>query len=268
MHLEDLKRWQWCVIGLMTGLLVSWILVSLPPGALPRNIGAGDFEAALAQMSTDGQNPLKNLTVHPRVGDTQALTGERLSTIGGNSTDYVPFSLVIHLPYSSVDLGMTYPTLQARLADAARQNPAIHYHYAWWWTPAGTFVLWTEAGLLLIGGIWPSVIRFLVGAGYGRKREDPQYDLNRFGADEPNAATNKPVSTANDGHWSSGDGVAADAAESLLSAHAMETPVKSLNAGPLESTLPANEETDKHYAGVFYPTIVHRPDELKSDQQQ
>ena len=62
-----------------------------------------------------------------------------------------------------------------------RRHPdsAPQFTYLWWYQPGMMTVGGALAGLILIGGVWPTVVRLLVGAGLAREPEGPKYDLGR-----------------------------------------------------------------------------------------
>ena len=84
-------------------------------------------------------------------------------------------------------------SIREYLADTKRAFPDVQYKYAWWSEHPAQYLLWMGGCVLLIGGVWPSFIGLMTGAGLGRpKREKKEeYDLDRFGK-----SANKPAKSA------------------------------------------------------------------------
>ena len=61
------------------------------------------------------------------------------------------------------------------------ENKLVTYQFAWWEVPKYQYAIWTAGCLVVIGGIWPTIINLLIGAGLGPKKKEEDYDLNRFG---------------------------------------------------------------------------------------
>jgi hypothetical protein len=157
--------------------------------------------------------------------------------------------------------------------------PNLNYGYAWWAEPRWTMVLAGLAGLVVVGGVWPTIVSVLVGAGLGPPPKPQQeYDLSRFGKGkkptlEPSsraaAAARGPTEedldkleameaqlsrNVGDMHVTAGGGSTVSAADS---GHAGA--VKQLDQKPLEVMADDKPEEEKEYKGDFYPTVVGAP---------
>src|SRR5437667_5969116 len=83
----------------------------------------------------------------------------------------VPFKVANIQPKSD-----TYSILDY-LAETKQAFPdVVEYRYAWWAAPRAQYVLWMGGALLLIGGVWPSLVNLMIGAGMGSPKRDKQTD--------------------------------------------------------------------------------------------
>ncbi|HWE97511.1 MAG TPA: hypothetical protein VG269_26370 [Tepidisphaeraceae bacterium] len=166
----------------------------------------------------------------------------------------------------------THYTVLDYLRAAAAKNPAITYRYGWWAGRSAMLTIGTLSGLLVIGGIWPSVLNLLLGAGFGRqKNTDPDYDLSRFKGEQQKApkvsagAAREQVEAMEarlDAELKEMESeVAAKAAP--VSQKPQEKPVRTLDASPMETaaTKPATPG-EKEFTGEFYP-VARGPAEKK-----
>ena len=144
------------------------------------------------------------------------------------------------------------------LGSAAETNPDLRVTDAWWEEPAPLVASHVAAGLVLVGGVWPVVLRRLVGAGYGR--DEPAYDLDRFhGGPEPEAGPTT-ISAGEQVRLRALEeemlrGLTSAPGDSPAAAPEASAPVRTLvQAAP--ETAPAGPEEDKDFYGEFYP-VAH-----------
>jgi hypothetical protein len=152
----------------------------------------------------------------------------------------------------------------------------LTYRYAFWDEPRWIYTLWVGGSVLLIGIVWPIVLKRLVLAGYAGREEDdnkPSLWQRMFGrkaasagADDGISSAGKPSSRA----LSEDDLKRIAAMEEALGDFKVdrgpggevedepEPAIKKLVAGPLETAnQPEKKEEPKEYAGEFYPTATH-----------
>src|SRR5687767_4839233 len=64
MHIEDLKRWHWAILGVVVGLALSYVWSNLAFDSNLPTLGAREFEAGLVtEKDVDGS--LRNVVVLP-----------------------------------------------------------------------------------------------------------------------------------------------------------------------------------------------------------
>jgi hypothetical protein len=164
-----------------------------------------------------------------------------------------------------------YADVRDYLATLKKNNPdlTIRYRFAWWRQTWAIYLLWTGTSLLLIGGVWPSVISLMVGAGLGFNKEDsgPAYDLDRFKGEAtavPGARREPTAEELERLHRLE------DELEKRLEAERLGIPMpedqpavaataapRQLNGGPLEAATANNPAEEHDYKGEFYPVDRH-----------
>jgi hypothetical protein len=297
MGLEDLRRWHWAGIGIVAGLAFAAVRHSTGaelalddvPGSL--NVRR-DFERGLIAAPAT-HNKITDVTIFPpdkegriwmtflRFQNTRQLVDPKdpsKGTIGkGTMTKFW-----VTEPYKPEAVQPTDPattgslTVRQYLASLQQQFPdaQISYRYAWWYEPVNMYALGASAGLVLIGGIWPSIIGLLTGGGImgpprRAKDEDEEY-LSRFGKGGPEPIVTTATATTGD------DGKLAELEDAMLAnlngfgsggeadrdggSIDEDAPVRPLTGGPLESpeeVAAREEQAKREYAGDYYP--VARP---------
>src|SRR2546421_7620355 len=271
MHVEDIKRWHWALIAVVVGLLLSWVWSSVEWDENLPTIGQREFEAGLL-IPKDSVGTLLNVTVMPKTeSGIYKIVAEQVrpgKTQGKGETK--PVAFVAETPYKA---GVwrndteSFPTVLEYLKQLKTQNPDVAYRYAWYREKWAVYTLWTGAAVLLIGGVWPSVVSLMVGAGLGFNREEkgPEYDLNRFKSevDAKKAAGAEPTAA---------DMVRLrqleEELERKLAAQRAGLPmpedepvvaaaVKKLEGGTLEAANLNKPPEEHEYKGEFYPVDRH-----------
>src|SRR5262249_18763432 len=117
---------------------------------------------------------------------------------------YKPFQLMADIPFKFVG-GPPPPsksfTIQDYLEQVRKSNAEATYRFAWWYLPWAIALIWGGGAVLLIGGVCPTALNLMIGAGLGRKKEkEPEYDLDRFkgGAEPSTAPSGRVAPTAAD----------------------------------------------------------------------
>jgi len=304
MRIEDLKRWHWIVLGLAVGLGISYWRGSIDAEMALRGYDSLDvaaFERNLTATSRDGRPLLRNIRVYPAEEGVYWVAAEELPERGGRrrggwdgwrrnrnqpnadqpapQAEYNPVMVRTTTPFvpRNNPQAPTNPnyTVVDYLTEMKSQHPGLDFSNRWWDKDPLRSTIWALAGVLVIGGIWPSIINLLIGAGLGHRTEkkESEYDLSRFGKEEP-APVAKAEPTAAEleklrqleaelernlaASGLSAQNLDAPAAGTDVSSAPAEQPLRVLTSGPVES--PATDDKppeDKHYAGEFYPTVTH-----------
>jgi hypothetical protein len=305
MGLEDLRRWQWAGIGLIAGLTFGavqiWTGPNLDSNVVRRLNSPVEFERGLVQQpNTAGK--INDIVVHPVNSDGQVwmtfrqlrYTSQRMDPKDPKSplkalNDSVRFNITERddkgqfVPYKPVavrpDHAIPDLTIRKYVAEMQKEHPdaQIKYRYAWEEVPRNTMMVSTIGGLILIGGIWPSIVGLITGAGiWGPRRKKEDYDLSRFGsgkepakqpAAEPSAADMSRLEEMEKELVANLDGFGAKTPTGAP-APAEETPaVRKLTTAPLDNKAAAvDPDEPKEYKGDFYP--VARTGGKKEDEHK
>ena len=269
MHIQDLKRWHWILIAIPIGAALSYAWTSIEP-SVPRHIGQETFERQLVATPIEDHPWLANLIVHPPVEGVMVVTGEQLSLRPNEKVaDYRPFAFNAITPYQPLPppsrrnapppKGDPNETVLTYLAKTAAKHEHVRYRFAWERQPGVVYSIWTGGAMLLIGGIWPTLVSLLVGAGYGLSEvEDDDYDLERFGKSKETSAAATIDVGLSAAHLAEveaelqrnleGFGVAGDVAAT----NAPAPEVRQLDGGPVEAAPLAHDDPNE-YKGEFYP---------------
>jgi hypothetical protein len=268
MHVQDLKRWHWIAISLVVGLALSYVWSSVEWDENLPTIGQRDFEDGLTVPYPQARH-LSNITVMPPQEGKYKIVAEQVrNTREAGVIDLRPVAYMADTPYKAGQYrGMDeqHDTVLKYLETAKASNAEIKYKYAWYRETWAIYLLWCGASVLLIGGVWPSVVSLMVGAGLGFHKEDqgPDYDLNRFKHEEEakkKGGTAATASAADLQHLHELE----DELEKKLAAQraglpipedeqAAQAGVRKLDGGTLQSLAPDKPPEDHEYKGEFYP---------------
>ena len=198
MDLESMKRWQWAALGLVAGLLLGfayrYLFHEIDPG-YPTIKGAELVAPLMVARDFETDRPIvDDVTVYPQLtpGDRVQLVTFNMRQVyrfsdpahGGaqfTQTRWEPRQIWTEIPFDKRGpKGNTFGDRVASLQQAGALGGA-NLSFAWWQKPLPGLLLYAAAGVLLLGGVWPSLLNVLLGAGYGRDRSKDAYDLERFG---------------------------------------------------------------------------------------
>jgi hypothetical protein len=299
MQIEDFKRWHWAVVGLIFGLAFAFMwqdhdvvgdktyqLAEIKQNAFERS--------AMSKSRESGQSILQNIKVEPPVKDymgksVQIVIGKRLRYSPKDQKEYlVPFYFYAAVPYIEHFAVPKAPPLKAEatvldyLNNAKTVNSLLTYRFAWEYQSQYFTAMWAMGGVVVIGGIWPSVLQILIGGGLGRRpkseaeKANEDY-LSRFGKGQkesepvlatkgPTDANNQRLDEMNNALESqlAGAGVFATAGAAAASDDGVaDAPIAPLGAAPAEPAVAVelavhHEETEEERrkrfaAGDFYP---------------
>jgi len=194
MNVASIHRWQWMVLGLLAGAIYGYAREASADFAQElasysaRRIGQREFEQSLARK-IQGRPCLTDLVVTPH-----RLPGTRQQTItlhvvsglycdgrtqmedGRRAIRWEPAYFVASVPYRPVaaPAGTTgsaeFENVAAYLGSLSLPEP-VSFQYARWWWVARPQVVWTTAGFMLIGVVWPTIVNLLAFGTFYRPRE-------------------------------------------------------------------------------------------------
>lgn len=290
MGIEDFKRWHWIAISIVVGAVLVYSRLQIQPDdgdVYRRGLSPAEFISMLQRPKTsNGYEWVSNVTIYPpvevynsqtkKIDRLQYVTGMNLEQTGPGKGMYKPFQFNADVPFrvgARVPANPDY-SIRDYINEMKKTRPEITFSYAWWREPAAVAALWGGGTVLLVGGIWPTLINLMIGAGLGRKREPKkvEYDLDRFGKDykrqsgpEPKPA--KPAITAADRSKLEEMNLALekDLAASGIAATANPSAATNLTAGtirkledaPLEVAAVEKPPEEHDYRGEFYPVDRH-----------
>jgi hypothetical protein len=271
MNVQDLKRWHWLALSIVVGLALSYVWSSVEWDQNLPTIGQRDFEAGLV-IPFPTQGHLDNVTVMPPVDGRHKVVAEQLrNTKTPGVVEFRPVAFMAQAPYVAGQWrggDEEHPDVVEYLKKAQAASPEVRFNYAWYRETWAIYALWTSAAVLLIGGVWPSVVSLMVGAGLGLKREEkgPEYDLSRFKSEAPKETGHRVPTAEEIAHMRQLE----EELERKLEAQRLGMPIpedapqpatssapRKLDGGPLE-TVAADKPQDEHeYKGEFYPVDRH-----------
>lgn len=277
MQLDQLKRWQWALIGIVVGLVIAYVRTGVEPDdSVTMTLSFREFANEVgANDLPGGRLRIEDIVLHPPSdpNDSAYHKAVQIVTFKRAVYDeklkgwvYKPAAVKVELPFKpprnmgSDEYGGSFEKF---LEAEKSENGAIQYHYAWWEEPRMQYLIWGVGCLVVIGGIWPTIINVLVGAGLGPQRKKEDYDLERFGGKGEEAARpsgRRAMSAAEESQLASlNANLESELAPSGASrnggaaAAGNEQPVRKLESKPLEIAQIEKEKEDKEYKGEFYP---------------
>jgi hypothetical protein len=281
MGLATLRRWHWMALGAIAGLIVGLVRSASDGPLYGLNIqGYGvllsdqqQFENALVQ-DYNGIRLFSDPVVYPH-RDSDAVGRRKLVYIvtgrywdgrprvrGSESVaEWLPRCVITQTPYRP-RIGIAgaggatiseFPSVLEFLA-ALNQQYGVQYRYAWW--AAYPVTSWVFACLIVVGGIWPTVVNLMA---FGTPGRPPHVKpLSLWNVRAPKKPAQKP---AVDELTVPGDstGEIDIGQESRVASEPPSTAVKTLVGTALEMT-PAAPEESKEFGAKdddYYPTERH-----------
>jgi len=294
MGIDEIKRWQWIVIGLIVGLCLGFAWTSGEPNYDGRLSGQLEFERDLLRKHPKTSEPLvRNIVIHPTELDfqnktVQVVTFQRLyEGAKTHKTYYQPQHFVAQVPYVQMMSNQSYPSVGDSLKAVAQQTKApVSFRYSWESERPTAISLWTVGTVAVVGGVWPTLINLMVGAGFAPKREkkkkEDYFDRFSHGPEPAKAAAAAAVSDAERQRLDDMNrrleeqlkaaGVISDpslASEEDPEGKILAPSIRKLEGGALE-TAPAarrgDEDDEIEVKGEYYPVLIHH--HKKHDEQQ
>jgi prepilin-type N-terminal cleavage/methylation domain-containing protein len=258
MSIHSVKLWHWISLGAVVGgVLAIARLLSLSDQRIggPGFISQAEFETELGLPAVMDKPRLRSIVVH-RLRQLDLVSFERLDP---ETLSYHPALLAVPRPYRPIRPAASQtPAYSVReyLSGMATVNAGISFRVAWWEQPPILLALYIAAGAVLIGGIWPALLRL---TGGDNRKSEQLYDLERFGSD-PSTTTQKAPAGEDQGRFEQLEaemlatlsGTKAQLADAAINMRAPEPVVSELASEPATVVAPPVEQ-DKEYAGEFYP---------------
>ncbi len=233
MEIPNLKRWQWACIGMVFGAVLALPNVMTNPGdryAQRRTVTAQRFLFDLKERGSATDLPMvRNITIYPPVAvhiggkDEQRVfvTAERLDEFSANPPVYQLISVYVPQPLPAfsgpddspqmraMENKLAAPTLRGYLDRLQKSGVHIDYRYLWWASPAFVLLCWIGGGLIVVGGIWPSLVRW---SRRGQADTEADVAIGLFGKAVTSNAPTNPIAAGESMPLS--DDLPADAAPS------------------------------------------------------
>ncbi|HWP39876.1 MAG TPA: hypothetical protein VNL70_03040 [Tepidisphaeraceae bacterium] len=297
MGIEDLKRWHWTLIGAVLGLALAYVWVSMgETDERVRRASVADFERDLLLVDEkSGQPYVQDIVVRPPTrtqattsGWVNVVTYKRLSRDRKGRLVLDDRYLFAEVPYKPALPGRVAPspdlTIEKYLEELKAKGAPISYRRGWWHEPKTAMMLGAAAGMLLLGGVWATLLNIMIGAGLGRppraqpKLRSPKRSLREIlrswtrradtAAPVPAKASLsaqeqqrlREVAEAYEQQLAEG-AVGVSTATDLAAASAAATAeVRKLDAAPLEPVAPLkrpDEDDEIEIKGEYYPVLIH-----------
>jgi hypothetical protein len=268
MKLRNFRQWHWLAIGLLTGLLFGGVRVAFGPAYLDspaRTLSQPLFERGIT-APPGAAFRVGDLVVHPPdARGVYWITGTYRESAGRDEVSTGAFRFRATTPYQprlAVDIPNPQTFTVAQYLDQlARRIPQaqISYREAWYEQPRLALTAWTAGTTLLIGGLWPLVLRRLTGP--LPIPECPAPAMATSALRTPTAPGANPA--ADSDLLELVLNLEADcppAVESCAAKNIATSPasLRTLSAAPLETAVASTQQEDeKDYRGEYYPTVVH-----------
>ncbi len=291
MGIDELKRWQWAIVGAVVGLVMAYVWTSFSAEAAPENIrrlDQRDFERDLTLRDEKSGEPfIKNIVIYPPIqsfrGPVNVVDFKRLARDKQGRTGWVNAQTIVDLPFRPTVPGRveridSNVTLQQYLGSVQKElDVPVSYQSAWWMIPRNAMMLGALGGVAVIGGLWPTLLGVMIGAGIGPKKREPKLKdrklprlswFKRADAPRPMAATVgagaggtsqvQNVADAYEQNLAAG-AVARTGAGAATDPHNVDVAVKRLEGGPVESAAGIKQDDDEIEVKnkEFYPVIIH-----------
>lgn len=196
MQLSAVPRWQWIAVAIVAGALVGFVTDAANSQLFGINVqGYGmlltdqqRFENALIQ-DYKGIRLFSNPVVYPHwttdprgkrklvyIVSGQYWNGQQEIKNGQAVAEWVPRCIITQTPYqpriavtdASNKTVAEFPSV-VEFLDALHRNNSVSYSYAWW--GLHPVLNWVAGSVLVIGGVWPTLINLLAFGALTRPKE-------------------------------------------------------------------------------------------------
>jgi hypothetical protein len=279
MDIAYLPRWVWIIAGILLGAFggYQWSSVSDTMDGVAR-ASQVRFEQDLTMKDQNGNPLIKGIVIHPPEyspadrGNVNIVSYKRLAQDRAGKHWWIDKCFVAKIPFEPMNGAVASTpnmTVETYLLEMAKQNSGIKFNVGWWMQPKNATLLGSIGGLVLIGGLWPSLINIMIGAGFGPKRERKPslWSIKNRKAKEKA----KPVVTAEQMQQVAditaayeqnmgAAGISIDTPPPAGSGKAAEPEVRKLQTAGVEEVKPnAQPVSDDEFEvkGEYYPVLIH-----------
>ena len=278
MQLDQLKRWQWALIGIIVGLMIAYVRTGVEPdNSVSMSLSVREFSQEVGVDDLPGNRQrIEDIVLHPPSDPAESAYRKAVQIVTFKRAVfdeqrkgwvYKPAAIKVELPFKAPgrDGGDYGGSFENYMKAVQGENKAVTYQFAWWEIPKYQYAIWTAGCLVIIGGAWPTIVNVLVGAGLGPQKKEEDYDLERFGKgkqEKAKAPSGRRGMTAAEQSQLARmtENLESDLAPSgaprtggVMAVAATEQPVRKLDGKALEVVVTQKEEEDKEYKGEFYP---------------
>jgi len=277
--ISNLKRWHWMVIALVIGFIHGEIRTAARSGTHDRLddyetliTNPLEFESSLVD-TIQGRPRFADLVVYPyrspagRVAHLvtgRYYNGRAEWHDGQQVARWATACYVAPAPYrpaTPLAGGAELPSVIDYLK-SLHETAGLQYQYATFHWIADPLFISLCASVLLIGGVWPTLINLLTFGTFGRPRE-----AKGFSPWNAASSSSKPPATAQVSPGANASTPLEKELEAMVNS-SNPTPgnqdkvavVTKLEAGPLAPTVLESPDDPKHFGAKkddFYPTVLH-----------
>ncbi|MGN6503922.1 MAG: hypothetical protein ACTHM6_00010 [Tepidisphaeraceae bacterium] len=282
MAFQRWRWWQWMAVAIVVGGLLGFVFnMQDVDDASIQSVSPGQFIRKLQFRTDQGKPIVTDIRVSPAMKDAaghvvNAVTFWELQKkkTTGTWEPVREWRFYAGVPFYTRAPRPDYSILDF-LAEKKKDIPALDYSTRWWQVPRTMYLLCIGGSVLVIGVLWPMLLRALVRAGLGAPEEvDAGIDLSRVSSSSEDIPipTRAAVSEEDRGKLDAlnaalesnvagmtiGDSKPAEPASAAEVAK-QEQAIRELPNAPLEHApaAAAPKPTDDDYKGEYYP--VARP---------
>ena len=291
MGITSLRRWHWVAIALAVGLTHGAVWQAAAPDLAD---GLDDFEAVITDQArfehavvteVQGVRLFKDLTVRPQWVRTPGGAPQLVHLVTGTYWDgtpqrrdgqlqarWAPACFVAPTPYPRLASGGPLPFNSVReYLQSLGAASGVRFTYAWWWWATRPMFISVCAALVVIGGVWPTVINLLNFGTLSRPADERGVSLWQMRpAPDPDATVAPPAPVCGDalqrleaeleaGLRGADNDAPAMPARAQTRSTAAHPAIPPLLTSPVV-VVPASAPQDRHFGADradFYPTELH-----------
>ena len=288
MAVQRWRWWQWLLVSLAVGALLGFVFTRLDVD--DTSIATRDlrFFVRHLELRTDtGEPVVDGIKVSPAINDVRGKAIQNVTfwvrqknKTTGTWDRTVQYQVRVGQPIFDKSSPVNFATINDYLADQKAKLPSLDYRAAWWQAPNAIWALSLGGSVLVIGILWPMVIRLMVKLGLGMPEEEEEagYDLSKVSSSSPvvnstgvgvTAADRDQLESLNEQLEANVGGMLLDKDEEDEEEERLieQAVIRKLEGQPLQAHEVTQNQTaeERAYGGEFYP--VARPVVKKEDEE-